>query len=910
MAVSGWKCVFALLVVAACGATRASAATIYVAAGADLQDALDAAQPGDTLLLAEGAEFVGNFVLRAKAGDGWITVRTSAPDALLPRAGARIQPAHAPLLARLRSPNASAVLRTAPAAHHWDLRYLELAGNVGGASDIIQIGDGSSAQNRLDLVPHHISLGHLYIHGHPVYGQKRGIALNGADVIIRDSHVSDCKAVGQDTQAIGGWNGPGPFLIENNYLEATGENVLFGGADPAIPYLVPTGITVRRNHLSRPMAWRDPILGTPAGVTATPEAGGTLTAGTYAYRVVARVPAGPTAIARSSASTEATATVAAVGGAVRVRWTPVPGATEYRVYGRTSGSQAVYWRVTVAEFVDTGLTGGAEKVPTGGGTVWSVKNLFELKSARHVVVEDNILENHWKESQPGYAIVLTPRNSNGGCTWCVVEHVRFEYNVVRNVAAGINLTGYDIPSRPTRQSNDIVIRHNLFTGMSTTLGGNGWFLLIGDAPRDVTIEHNTIDSSGTTVVYSYGGTSTAPAQILGFRMAWNAARHGTYGINGTFYGYGNGILANYYPDAVFTGNYLAGGPASRYPAGNLFAGAFQDQFGSEAGDYAVRGTSALSHAAPDGLDVGVDYATLVSRVDGVDTGISPSSRDTILAPGADFTVACTYLECAMTDGSAAGTAPIASRSWAFGDGTGSIDPSVVHTYASPGSYTVTLSIVDAYGFSAQMSKTVIVEAPNAAPAAAFTAACVDLVCTFTDASTDTDGRIVGWQWAVDGATASTRAASHRFTSPGTYDASLTVTDDDGATATYAASVQVTALLHAALSAGTTIRWDSRWTAGVHYWSADIPVAAHGADERPIAGATITAAWTGAVTKTATCVTGAAGTCTFKSGTLSMHRSTVTLTVTGVAAPLSVYGAAATHTAAGTQPAAAVTLVQP
>ena len=59
-----------------------------------------------------------------------------------------------------------------------------------------------------------------------------------------------------DTQAIGGWNGPGPYLIENNYLEAAGENVMFGGADPTIPNLVPSDITLRLNHLIKPRSWQ------------------------------------------------------------------------------------------------------------------------------------------------------------------------------------------------------------------------------------------------------------------------------------------------------------------------------------------------------------------------------------------------------------------------------------------------------------------------------------------------------------------------------------------------------------------------------------------------------------------------------------------------------------------------------
>ena len=48
----------------------------------------------------------------------------------------------------------------------------------------------------------------------------------------------------------------GPFLIENNYIEAAAENVMFGGNDPSIPNLVPSNITIRRNLISKPLAWR------------------------------------------------------------------------------------------------------------------------------------------------------------------------------------------------------------------------------------------------------------------------------------------------------------------------------------------------------------------------------------------------------------------------------------------------------------------------------------------------------------------------------------------------------------------------------------------------------------------------------------------------------------------------------
>ena len=60
------------------------------------------------------------------------------------------------------------------------------------------------------------------------------IALNSGDTQIINSYISDIKGEWLDTQAIAGWNGPGPFLIENNHIEAAAENIMFGGSDPAI----------------------------------------------------------------------------------------------------------------------------------------------------------------------------------------------------------------------------------------------------------------------------------------------------------------------------------------------------------------------------------------------------------------------------------------------------------------------------------------------------------------------------------------------------------------------------------------------------------------------------------------------------------------------------------------------------
>ncbi len=613
-------------------AAGARAATLAVHAGDDLQAAIDRAQPGDVLMLDAGATFTGNFVLPVKPGAAYITLRSAAADASLPGADVRMTPAFAALLPKLLSTNSAPPLITAAGAHHWRLQLLEFPATSLGYGEIIRIGDASSAQSTLAQVPYEFDLDRLFIHGDPLYGQKRGIALNGRSVTIRNCYISDIKAVGFDSQAIGGWNGPGPFTIENNFLEAAGENMLLGGADPTIPNLVTENVTFRNNQVSKPFSWRDPVVPSPAGVSASATAaGGQLAGGSYSYQVVARRPVGGGTIGRSTASMEVSVVVpAGATGAARVTWTAVANATEYRIYGRVRGALTQYWTVTGTSFTDTGTAGKSEAVPNTAGPTWSVKNLFELKNARHVLVENNLFENNWANAQMGYAILFTPRNQDGGCPWCVVEDVTFQYNLVRNVAGGVNILGIDSPN-VSAQTNNLRVVNNLFYGLTTALGGSGWFLLIGDEPRDITIEHNTVDFDGTTAVYAYGGTDTSPRAITGFRFANNALPHGQYGINGASSATGNTALAAYFPGAVVQGNWLQGGTASRYPDGNFFSGTFAAAFlNLAASDYRPAAGSLLLTGSTDGRAIGADVAAVMSRVP---ASSGPAKLSTLSRPG-------------------------------------------------------------------------------------------------------------------------------------------------------------------------------------------------------------------------------------------------------------------------------------
>jgi hypothetical protein len=228
------------------------AVTIKVAANGDLQAAIDSAKAGDTIQLDAGATFVGNFVLPAKTGRAYVTIRSATPDAALPGSDARIGPAQAPLLAQIRSSNEGAALATAPGAHHYRLLFLEFGPNPAGTGGIIELGDGSAAQHSLAGVPHDLEIDRVYLHGDTGRGQTRGISLNSAATTISNSYIADINAADAPSQAIAGWNGPGPYAIVNNYIEAAGENLRLGGGDTSIPNLVPSDVTLRLNDLHKP----------------------------------------------------------------------------------------------------------------------------------------------------------------------------------------------------------------------------------------------------------------------------------------------------------------------------------------------------------------------------------------------------------------------------------------------------------------------------------------------------------------------------------------------------------------------------------------------------------------------------------------------------------------------------------
>jgi hypothetical protein len=236
---------------------------LYVAAGGSLQAAIDSSRSGDVINVQPGAVFDGTHTLRRKDGSGWIVIRTAAPDGAMPAPGTRMTPSRAASanLARVRANFANyPAFKTEPGAARWRLIGLEIAtapsmlfGNA-----LIELGFASTADltDRSQL-PQDIVLDRLYIHGTATLDVKRCVAFHSGRSALVDSYLADChdRSSGE-SQAIIGYNGSGPYRIENNYLEGAGMGIMFGGAAPGIADMVPSDIVIRRNHFFKPLSWK------------------------------------------------------------------------------------------------------------------------------------------------------------------------------------------------------------------------------------------------------------------------------------------------------------------------------------------------------------------------------------------------------------------------------------------------------------------------------------------------------------------------------------------------------------------------------------------------------------------------------------------------------------------------------
>ena len=307
-------------------------------------------------------------------------------------------------------------------ANHYRLVGLEIAdtganGPAGGFWDLVFLKDS-----------HHVIFDRCWIHGSPTGEDVKGVIFESSSYIaIVDSFISDIhsktSANGADSSAIGSVSGVGPVKILNNFLEAAGENVLWGGgrADTTL-----SDIEFRHNYVFKPLTW---------------------------------------------------------------------------------------WH----------------KHPSFLGTQFAVKNLYETKNSIRELIEGNIFENSWAQSQKGTAILLYPKNQYGECPACTVHDLTFRYNILRHTVNGMTInTSYATTCRGepgngtghcrflSGEISNVNIHDNILEDVNTKTYApgdccsNGWLWSIGtnqekNWPHDVVIEHNTGFPTGAGILITTDG---------------------------------------------------------------------------------------------------------------------------------------------------------------------------------------------------------------------------------------------------------------------------------------------------------------------------------------------------------------------------------------------------------------------
>jgi hypothetical protein len=251
-------------------ATPSPGTVIQVSPHSNLQTAVNEATCGDTLVLQAGQAYPG-FTLPAKNCDTnhYITIRSSALGSGLPAEGVRATPCNAGVSSLPGRPalncastnnvmaqiagtaNASQIINTEPGANYYRLVGLEVAdteanGRAGGYYDLVML---TSAD--------HIILDRCWIHGSPIGEDVKGVFFTDSSyVAVVDSYISDIHSklsgYGADSSAVGSVTGTGPVKIVDNFLEASGVSILWGGGASSANV---SDVELRRNHIFKPFTW-------------------------------------------------------------------------------------------------------------------------------------------------------------------------------------------------------------------------------------------------------------------------------------------------------------------------------------------------------------------------------------------------------------------------------------------------------------------------------------------------------------------------------------------------------------------------------------------------------------------------------------------------------------------------------
>jgi hypothetical protein len=517
-----------------------------------LRNAISAASGRTDIILRAGCDY-STISLPNKSGGDYIVLKSNGS---LPPKGTRISEGDIANMPAITAFSTDAAMTTVAGAHHY--RFIGILFKRSGHNDeigtLVEISDPNTSLTTLENQPHHFIFDRCIFSNvelgttNPTTNvrMRRGLAINSGTTSVINSYFKEIKSEISDAQAIGCWAGVGPHAIVNNFLEAAGQGIMYGGAYMNILYASPSDITVRGNYFFKPLRWNLPQQ-------------------------------------------------------------------------------------------EVGI---------------KVKNIFELKHARNVILDGNVMQNSFARGQSGEAIVLTTGDDSLSNPWTTVRNVQITNNRIDFVGRGVNIAGVD-HNTSTLAASRFTISNNLWTRVGdipvhypnpdpapsptpSPTNTDGRFMMIRDMPEHFRAVHNTVFQTGTVV---YGNAGPRLTTDSGFRFDNNILRHNVNGFDGDDSAPSNGFdfLNTYAPGWLMRRNVMFFPPEkndnvgfypdfgvnlNRYIVDAQGYPLFLSQFVNIAqGNYRLVAGSYGDNWATDGKDVGCDIDHLDSATSGSQTGI-------------------------------------------------------------------------------------------------------------------------------------------------------------------------------------------------------------------------------------------------------------------------------------------------
>lgn len=180
------------------------------------------------------------------------------------------------------------------------------------------------------------------------------------------------------------------------------------------------------------------------------------------------------------------------------------------------------------------------------------KNLFELKNAKRVLVEDCAMAYSFVDGQIGFAILLTVRNQDGTAPFSTIEDVIIRRTTVSHCAGGIQLLGTDY-THPSGLMKRVTFDRVTIDDISPEWGMNQRCVQLGAGAEDLAFRNCAFTGTGINTAMTFTTDNPRYTRLV---VDGCTFPEGEYGLKGDVENLplGRPVLEHYAPGYQWTNN--------------------------------------------------------------------------------------------------------------------------------------------------------------------------------------------------------------------------------------------------------------------------------------------------------------------------------------------------------------------